>query len=440
MDNESYMEARAVSDVPMPDEEGVATPAAAAAAAAGGPPRHDDVLGEEVPAVLADQVLAAIRDMLRLPPSAAGAEFQGAQPVSLERANAGKLGDPAQHYMVSWKADGTRYLMLLMHGGAYLVDRAARVRRCQLRFPAPPPPGKRAGDRPDKPAYGTLHGVLLDGEMVVDALTPGGAPAVRRFLAYDCVAAGAAVPDDARGAFAERRFMERHAAISKVVVQPKKAYEAAAARRYRTDREPFRIRLKEFYPPERARWLLREFMPSLTHPADGLIFQPAVGYKARTNESLLKWKDPRFNSVDFFVHEEESTVTLCVAAGPDGQLKALQDVAPPPHAGEEDAAALAEALGAPLVWDAAEEGQTELLCAGCIAECVWDGDRRAWSLMRVRQDKEHPNHESVFLRVWQSIRDNLSGDDVLRLLEPAVEARRAKYAAEQAAKLAAPLA
>jgi mRNA capping enzyme, catalytic domain len=36
---------------------------------------------------------------------------------------------------VSWKADGTRYMMLLALGGVYLIDRAFRVRRVQMRFP-----------------------------------------------------------------------------------------------------------------------------------------------------------------------------------------------------------------------------------------------------------------------------------------------------------------
>ena len=36
---------------------------------------------------------------------------------------------------VTWKADGTRYLLLVCSWGCYLVDRAFRVRRVQMRFP-----------------------------------------------------------------------------------------------------------------------------------------------------------------------------------------------------------------------------------------------------------------------------------------------------------------
>ena len=36
---------------------------------------------------------------------------------------------------MTWKADGTRYLLLVCIWGCYLVDRAFRVRRVQMRFP-----------------------------------------------------------------------------------------------------------------------------------------------------------------------------------------------------------------------------------------------------------------------------------------------------------------
>jgi mRNA-capping enzyme len=456
MDNDAYMAARVVSSVPMPDEEGVAQPEHAQGEPSG-VPRHDDTLGEEVPPPLADQVLASIRDILRVPPSASGNEFLGSQPVSLARANAGLLAEPDLHYCVSWKADGTRYLMLLLHGGAYLVDRAARVRRCQMRFPAPAPPMPHcahARGRPDKPAHGTLRGVLLDGEMVVDVTaTPAGPTMQRRFLVYDCISAGA--HDFARPPLSDKPMMERpfmrirYDAIEACVVTPKREYEQAAAQCYRANAEPFRVRRKDFYGPERAPWLLGVLIPALTHPSDGLVFQPgAEPYRPRTNEHLLKWKLPRLNSVDFYVHEDDNgDRLLCVTGGGDGHLKVLRDVALPASmldAGDADGgsgggengggdshgsggAAPVSPLTAPLVWDAAEPGESDLLRDQCIAECVWDGPRGCWSLLRVRQDKQHPNHESVFVRVWQSIRDNLRDEDVLRLLEPAAAARKAKH-------------
>jgi mRNA-capping enzyme len=57
--------------------------------------------------------------------------FPGGQPVSLDRGNLGQLR--ARHYMVTWKADGTRYMLLLCSWGTYLIDRAYSVRRVQVR-------------------------------------------------------------------------------------------------------------------------------------------------------------------------------------------------------------------------------------------------------------------------------------------------------------------
>ena len=56
------------------------------------------------------------------------------QPVSLDSENLAMLGDA--DYRVTWKADGTRYMLLLMLDGSYLIDRRFQFRRVQMRFPA----------------------------------------------------------------------------------------------------------------------------------------------------------------------------------------------------------------------------------------------------------------------------------------------------------------
>jgi hypothetical protein len=44
---------------------------------------------------------------------------------------------------VTWKADGTRYMLLLTPWGVYMVDRAFRITRVQMRFPTNPPKEKQ---------------------------------------------------------------------------------------------------------------------------------------------------------------------------------------------------------------------------------------------------------------------------------------------------------
>ena len=63
--------------------------------------------------------------------------FPGSQPVSLDRANIGLL--EARRFWVTWKADGTRYLLLLCRWGVYLLDRSFAVRRVQVPARCPPP-------------------------------------------------------------------------------------------------------------------------------------------------------------------------------------------------------------------------------------------------------------------------------------------------------------
>ncbi|GJR61524.1 mRNA-capping enzyme-like protein isoform X2 [Tanacetum coccineum] len=73
---------------------------------------------------------------------------------------------------------------------------------------------------------------------------------------------------------------------------------------YRYDLELFRVRRKDFYPLFHAPKLLKEFIPSLSHASDGLIFQPWDDpYVALTDKRLLKWKYPEMNSVDFLFEE-----------------------------------------------------------------------------------------------------------------------------------------
>ena len=63
--------------------------------------------------------------------------FPGGQPVSLDRQNISLLHE--KRYWVTWKADGTRYMMLLCRWGVYLIDRAFNVRRVQVMLPRTSP-------------------------------------------------------------------------------------------------------------------------------------------------------------------------------------------------------------------------------------------------------------------------------------------------------------
>ena len=140
--------------------------------------QHDDVIGEEVSEAEAQAVQVQIMFGI-LGPQALDSQlrFPGSQPVSLAASNMHLL---AKHrYWVTWKADGTRYMLYLSPMGTYLVDRSFSVRRVQMRWPTAAPHTSLKYD-PAKPH----HSTLLDGEMVVDEdkVTK---TQKRRYLAYD---------------------------------------------------------------------------------------------------------------------------------------------------------------------------------------------------------------------------------------------------------------
>jgi len=428
------MAASAVSHIPLPDEEGAAAAAARAAAAelngvpgVEGPPemRHDDTLGEEVPLELEMSVRSIMQQLVareRGDPAAtvflSSGEFPGAQPVSLMRTDAPQLLEPAMDYRVSWKVDGTRYMMLLLHGGAYLLDRAGRVRRVQMRFPGPEFEAGKA-HRPMR----TLDYTLLDGEMVVDVPQAGGSAGpspmpVRRFLAYDLCAFRTVSPDPHTGQLTQllcgRPWRERVKLLAELVIRPKRAYEeACGAGRYRAEREPFRVRVKDFYDLSRTEWVLRKWMPTLTHPSDGLVFQSGVAaYVPHTDERLFKWKFPHMNTVDFMVLQDTTGAPVLCVTDSSGGMKDIAAV-PMPQDVATDARGVSPTT-AGFHTDDAEPG--EQLYVGLVAEFRWDAHRGGWSFLRVRRDKNHPNHESVFVKVWRSIRDGITQEDLLNML------------------------
>ena len=77
--------------------------------------------------------------------------------------------------------------------------------------------------------------------------------------------------------------------------------EAIKAGKLNKQIEPFSVRQKLFYPLTDTKKLLSdEFTKHLPHGIDGLIYQPVnEPYKGGRCDTILKWKPPSMNSVDF---------------------------------------------------------------------------------------------------------------------------------------------
>ncbi|KAK9842283.1 hypothetical protein WJX81_004542 [Elliptochloris bilobata] len=358
-------------------------------AAEGEPPemRHDDLLGEEVLLEEADNVQGL------LPEEVGRLFFPGSQPVSLARSNIGLLDE--RRYWVTWKADGTRYMLLLCHWGVYIIDRSFQIRRVQMRFP-----GRSAKGKP----RGVHHMTLLDGELVVDTDVTTG-KLTRRFLAYDLMTLNT-------HSVTKRAFKERFAMLEKEVMEPRRAERiemerarasasAASGLRYEYGSELFSVRRKDFWPLFRARTLLEKFIPALCHETDGLIFQGYEDhYKPGTCEELLKWKFAHLNSVDFMFRS--------TAAGPELYLLETRKNRP---------RGLALLQGAVVTFPGDEDPRH---LEGRIVECTWDAEAGAWVFLRERTDKNTPNAYHVYEKVMQSIDDNITEDDLLAAADKAV--------------------
>ena len=58
---------------------------------------------------------------------------------------------------------------------------------------------------------------------------------------------------------------------------------------------------------------------------------------------------------------------------------------------------------------------------GRIVECTWDEPTQSWKFLRLRTDKLNPNSMDVFKSVKQSIDDNITQEELLDIIDNALE-------------------
>ncbi|CAA0832860.1 mRNA capping enzyme family protein [Striga hermonthica] len=303
--------------------------------------------------------------------------FPGSHPVSLNRDNLQLLRQ--RYYYATWKADGTRYMMLITMDGCYLIDRHFTFRRVQMRFPC-----RHAANEKGMTEKTFHHYTLLDGEMIIDTM-PDSQKQERRYLIYDMMAINQ-IP------IVERPFYERWKMLEKEVIEPRNLerqhiYQSQNPY-YRYDLEPFRVRRKDFWLLSTVTKLLKGFIPKLSHDADGLVFQGwDDAYVPRTHEGLLKWKYPEMNSVDFLFEAVDDHQLLYLFERGKKKLMDGRVVFP--------------------------DGNDPSTYSGKIIECSWDSEESVWVCMRVRIDKGTPNEFNTYKKVMRSIKDNITEEVLL---------------------------
>ncbi|CAL5353817.1 unnamed protein product [Camellia sinensis] len=329
---------------------------------------NDDVLGDSIPFEKLQTMRQFCYQALKLNLRARGnTQFPGDNLQLLRQ----------RYYYATWKADGTRYMMLITWDGCYVIDRNFCFRKVELRFPCKST-NKGIFEK-------THHYTLLDGEMVID-IEPKTQKQERRYLIYDLIAINQVFIMES----GSRPFSERWTILENEVIKPRNSERDFLYKSrnpyYRYDLESFRVRRKDFYLLSTVTKLLKEFIPRLSHAADGLIFQGWDDpYVPRTHEGLLKWKYPEMNSVDFlyeFVAVDNRQLLFLNERGKKKLMEGNRVVF-------KDASAISS-------------------YSGKIIECSWDAEEGVWVCMRIRPDKSTPNEFNTYKKVMRSIKDNIT--------------------------------
>ncbi|KAF5274946.1 hypothetical protein FQR65_LT04287 [Abscondita terminalis] len=300
-----------------------------------------------------------------------GKGFPGAQPVSMDVNNISYLNQ--KPYRVSWKADGTRYLMLIhKEEEIYFFDRDNCVFKVAgLQFP-------------HRKEHRHLRDTLVDGEMVIDKVNGTNIP---RFLIYDIIKFDG--QDVGQLAF----FPIRLHCIENEIIKPR--ILAMENGQINKSKEPFSIRKKEFWPITQTRNLLGEkFARTLSHEPDGLIFQPAKEpYKSGSCKDVLKWKPLELNSVDFRLQivKEEG---MGIVSKKVGHL----------YVGQQDI---------PFAVMKFTKEIKDL--HNKIIECKYEDHQ--WKFMRERTDKSFPNSRTTATAVCESIKSPVTKDMLLNYID-----------------------
>lgn len=300
-----------------------------------------------------------------------GLGFSGSQPVSLDVNNIELLHQ--MPYNVSWKADGVRYMMMILgENQVYMIDRDNNVFKV---------PKVRFVSRKDISVHVTR--TLIDGEMVIDKDGDNNIP---RYLIYDVV-------NFEGKPVGQKNQDERLMIVQKELVEPRThGIKKGLIPRHE---EPFSIRKKDFWPISKTKWVLETFMPTLTHENDGVIVAPIMKpYTLGTCKEMMKWKPGNLNSVDFLLHVEENKPK-------PGQLK------------QKIGKLFVGGMETPFASVKATKKIRDLHRK--IVECVWKNN--TWEVLRIREDKSFPNSFNTAQSVCYSIQNPVTKDNLLMYID-----------------------
>ncbi|KAG8978443.1 Dcp1p-Dcp2p decapping enzyme complex alpha subunit [Tulasnella sp. 425] len=329
-------------------------------------------------------------------PTLPGEFIESRDEVNVLRSDVARLlGLESTSYWVCEKSDGIRvlvYIKLIPHSNeqeVYLIDRKNDYRRVHgLYIP-----------HHEDPRNG-LRDTLLDGELVLD-VDPVTRRETLRLLAFDCLAV-----DGTR--IMEKSLTSRYGKLQQWVFKP---FAAMLSQFPNLAADlPFDLQVKRMERSYSIASVLNEVIPKLQHGHDGLVYTCATTrYVVGTDDTLLKWKPPSENSVDFKLElrfppskthpdglDYYSKPTFVLLAWAGGNKYDYFDTM---QVSEDE-------------WERMKETGEQF--DDRVVEVVWNFAERNWKILRFRDDKKHGNHRDVVTSVIESIQDGVEVDALLQ--------------------------
>jgi mRNA guanylyltransferase len=200
----------------------------------------------------------------------------------------------------------------------------------------------------------------------------------------------------------ERPYNKRLGYLGQNVIEPLKSMLKKHPELRR--RHPFGVKIKNMQFGYNIDYILNHEAKQLGHKSDGLIFTSVEApYALGTCDTMLKWKPPCENSVDFRLNLESQ--------GPALKPKFLLSI----WTGGSGYQLSSEMGVTDEEWIRFKRMPN---LDNSIVEVVYNPDHcppHKWKFLRFREDKPHANHISVLEKILKSIDDNIDTERVIIL-------------------------
>ncbi|CAD8056044.1 unnamed protein product [Paramecium primaurelia] len=226
-----------------------------------------------------------------------GPEFIGAHPKSLSKAKLAQIKRELTDWLVCEKTDGVRYLLIILNNGhCYFTGRNLGGQNVsnspyQLHLVKIRVPSQLINPQELKIIE------MFDGELIVENY-PNNTQALN-YLIFDTLIHNTNYTSKfqyfdrlrcAQEYLELRKNLKKIGPLQNIDFQPLKHFPK------------IRCILKDFFYPDRARYICYNYIPLLPHGNDGLIFtKNSFPYVSGTNENIVKWKPPEKNTIDFLI-------------------------------------------------------------------------------------------------------------------------------------------